>query len=257
METDVVSSIMASKQKRVLSFKNFLENEFLLRCKKNPHYSLRAYANYLEIDHSTLSQMIRGKRKITVKMQQKLGFKLGLTPSDLKKFDPKSNYSEVDLDTFEVTSEWYYFAIMELLYTKSFYPDTLWVAQKLGLKESLVENALNRLVKIGFIEITEDGNWIDISDKNVSTLNHNLTSPAHIKMQKQLLEKAAEAMVKFNFESRSQTGVTMAIDVTKIPKAKEMIIKFQRELCAFLEDGEQSEVFHLGISLFPLSEQPI
>ncbi len=237
-----------------LTFKSYLEAELVRRCERNPHYSLRAFANFLDIDHSTLSQLIRGKRKITSAMQERLGQKLGLGPKELKNFDPTLNYSEVTLDLFEVTSEWFYFAIMELMLIKDFKPEPEWISERLGLDIEETKLAILRLVKVGFIEIDESGRWIDISAKNVTTLDHHLTSPAHIKMQTQLLDKAVEAMGKYSLEKRSQTGMTMAIDKNKIPKAKEMIIKFQRELCAFLEDGEQNDVFHLGISLFPLTD---
>lgn len=236
-----------------LSFRSYLEGELVDRCKKNPHYSLRAFANFLEIDHSTLSQIIRGKRKISSQMQERLAEKLCLGPEQLAAFDPTKNYSQLTLDLFEITSEWYYFAIMELLTVKGFKSNPKWIAKALGLKESEIETALLRLTRIGFIEIDESGNYRDISAKNVSTLDFNLTTPAHKKMQTQLLNKASEAMTNYPLEQRSQTGMTMAIDTKKLPKAKEMIIKFQRELSAFLEDGEQNDVYHLGISLFPLT----
>ncbi len=245
---------MSNRQKQHLTFKSYLEEQLMLRCKKNPYYSLRAFAHFLEIDHSTLSQMIRGKRKITPAMQLRLGSKLGLGPNELKRFDPTLNYSEVTLDLFEITSEWYYFAIMELMFVKGFKPEAKWISERLGVNLEETKAAILRLVKAGFISIDDDGRWIDTSAKNVTTLDHDLTSPAHIKMQTQLLEKAVDAMGKYSLEKRSQTGMTMAIDKKKLPKAKEMIIKFQRELCAFLEDGQQDDVYHLGISLFPMTD---
>lgn len=244
---------MSSTSKKYLSFRSYLEAELVSRCKKNPHYSLRSFAHFLEIDHSTLSQFIRGKRKISSQMQERLAEKLGLGPEQLSQFDPAKNYSQLTLDLFEITSEWYYFAIMELLMVKGFKSNPKWISKALGLEESEVETALLRLARIGFIAIDQEGNYLDISAKNVSTLDFNLTTPAHIKMQTQLLNKASEAMSIFHLEKRSQTGMTMAIDTSKIPQAKEMIVKFQRELSAFLEDGEQSDVYHLGISLFPLT----
>ncbi len=245
---------MSNEEIRHLTFKGYLEAQLNKRCEKNPYYSLRAFAQFLDIDHSTLSQMIRGKRKITPAMQQRLGSKLGLGPKELKQFDPTLNYSEVMLDLFEITSEWYYFAIMELMVVNDFRPDPKWISERLGVEIGEIKSAILRLVNAGFISIDSDGNWVDTSAKNVTTLDHNLTSPAHIKMQTQLLDKAADAMGKYGLEKRSQTGMTMAIDRSKLPKAKEMIIKFQRELCAFLEDGDQNDVYHLGISLFPMTD---
>jgi transcriptional regulator with XRE-family HTH domain len=44
-----------------------LESEFARRRRLNPRYSLRAFARSVRIEHSTLSQLLRGKRAITWK----------------------------------------------------------------------------------------------------------------------------------------------------------------------------------------------
>ena len=53
------------------------------------------------------------------------------------------------------------------------------------------------------------------------------------------------------------TSMTMAIDVDRLPEAREVITKFRRELCALLENGEQTRVYNLGIQLYPVSEKHI
>ena len=43
----------------------------------NPHYSLRAFAKYLAIDHATISQVV-GARPLTARTILRLGTRLGL-----------------------------------------------------------------------------------------------------------------------------------------------------------------------------------
>jgi plasmid maintenance system antidote protein VapI len=55
-----------------------LQRELANRCRRNPHYSLRAFARHLEMDSSTLSAILRRKRPITQKSSQKLTIALGV-----------------------------------------------------------------------------------------------------------------------------------------------------------------------------------
>jgi len=47
------------------SFRLRLQAELARRCAGNPRYSLRAFARRLGVDHSTLSQLLRGRRALT------------------------------------------------------------------------------------------------------------------------------------------------------------------------------------------------
>jgi transcriptional regulator with XRE-family HTH domain len=49
-----------------------LEAEWARRRRLNPRYSLRAFARSVRIEHSTLSQLLRGKRPTTWKCIQKI-----------------------------------------------------------------------------------------------------------------------------------------------------------------------------------------
>src|SRR5947209_9956192 len=65
------------------SFRALLRVELARRCAKNPRYSLRAFARSLEIDHATLSQLLRGRRQVTRAAILRLGRRLGLEEADL------------------------------------------------------------------------------------------------------------------------------------------------------------------------------
>ena len=51
----------------VLRLCTILETELARRRRVNPRYSLRAFARSVEMEHSTLSQLLRGKRPMTWK----------------------------------------------------------------------------------------------------------------------------------------------------------------------------------------------
>lgn len=55
-----------------IRLRTILETEFARRRRVNPRYSLRAFARSVEIEHSTLSQLLRGKRAMTWKSIRKI-----------------------------------------------------------------------------------------------------------------------------------------------------------------------------------------
>jgi transcriptional regulator with XRE-family HTH domain len=56
----------------------YLKAEFRRRHKRNPSYSLRAFAQYLEISPSFLSQVLSGKRSMGVLTLSKVSKRLNL-----------------------------------------------------------------------------------------------------------------------------------------------------------------------------------
>jgi transcriptional regulator with XRE-family HTH domain len=239
-------------------FRLLLQQEFVRRCRKNESYSLRSYAKSLAIEPSPLSAILRGKRPITEKTKTRLGLALGLGLEDLKKFSAsssKSEFQQLDLDNYAVISDWYHYAILELIRLKTFCPNSAYVAKKLNISQTEAHIAIERLQRIGLLEIKKNGKWVDTSANGLATnINEDLTSQAARKLQRQIHEKAIEALETLPTSVRSHTSMTMAIHPDDLPEAKEMIKKFRRELCAHFEkNGKPKEIYHLGVALYPVT----
>jgi len=90
---------MAAGDPQELDFRSFLQNELEKRCKKNPRFSLRAFARTLEVEPSALSKILHGKRALTPKMLMRMASQLGLPTQDIERFasqqeriSPKDSY---------------------------------------------------------------------------------------------------------------------------------------------------------------------
>ena len=59
-----------------IRLRSILEKEFARRQQVNPRYSLRAFAKSVDLEHSTLSQLMRGRRRMTWKSIQAIAGKL-------------------------------------------------------------------------------------------------------------------------------------------------------------------------------------
>ena len=246
---------------RPASIQTFLQSELLRRSKANPRYSLRAFARTLRVDHSTLVKILNGKRKLGKRATQKMAQQLGLSADEAAHFlQPKTdqaadNYQQLTLDSFAIISDWYHYAILELIRSDDFKPELGWMARVLGITTEEAGTAVERLKRLGLIETSSEGRWFQPEDSKATTMGNPFTSRAFRNLQKQILEKAIVALEEVPMELRDQTSMTMAIDVSKLPEAKKKITEFRRELAALLSRGERrDEVYHLSLSLYPVSQ---
>jgi uncharacterized protein (TIGR02147 family) len=239
--------------------RKYLADEFAQRAQKNPAYSLRAFARNLDLDSSYLSKILNGKRQLTSRTIINLCRKLGMGPDEIQKFinapqKPQRRrdlFTSLDIDNFKIISEWYHFAILELVRLDDFVPDAQWIAKTLKITFAEALAAVERLKRVGLISETA-GRW-QINGFNTTT-NNNFTNEALKKLQKQFLEKAIQALDEVPYQERDQSGMTMAVSSDRLEKAKEKIKKFRRDLMDFLEGGEEKDrVYQLTISLFPVS----
>ncbi|MBF0298362.1 MAG: TIGR02147 family protein [Oligoflexia bacterium] len=242
------------------SFITYLEHEFIQRRKKNNYYSLRAFARHLGIEASGLSQILRGKRHLTIKMIQRLGQKLDIDPKRMSKFhelnekDKDNNFKELIFDQFEVLSNWYYFALLELMNVKEFRNDVKWISRRLGISVTEVNLAIKKLIKLKMISIDENGHWRDLTGGKTNLGDPELTNQTFIRFQKDILNLSINALQAVPIAKREHSGVTMAIDSSKIAEAKILIKKFKRQLGKLLTGKNEDQVYQLQISLFPLSQ---
>ncbi len=255
-----------------IDFRNFLQRTLVQRCKTNPSYSLRAYARALCVDPSYISKLLNGKRDISPKVVQRLAPKLGLSPEqirkisnskkDLKKSEQlvvasalQANYTQLTEDIFQLISDWYHYAILELVTIEKFKSEPKWISTMLGIKVAEVNDALQRLFRLGMLKKSERGSYI-VVPKNHSTIGNQYTTTALKKMQEQVLSMAIGALQETPIEERDQSAMTMAIDSDLLPEAKQKIKKFRRELCDFLQTGRKTDrVYHLSLSLYPVSKK--
>lgn len=248
------------------NFKSFLQEELIKRCRNNKNYSLRAFAKSLGIGPSSLTEMLHGKRPITKKSIEKLGLSLGLSTADISNYlaipieqvevsAKQASYRQINLDQYSVISDWYHYAIIELLKVVDFRPDNAWIAQALSITKSEANIAVERLIRLHLIEQDSHGYLVDTSAGFSTNISENLTSSGSRQLQKQILEQAIDALENVPLKLRNQTSMTMAIDPALIPEAIKKITKFRRELCEYLEtQGTQQEVYQLSVSLFPITQ---
>jgi hypothetical protein len=252
-------------------FRLFLQDELASRCARNPNYSLRSFAKLLEVSPSALSALLSAKRPITHKMKERLGLKLGLNLSDLRKLrshphgntklnldsTDKESFQQITIDSFTIISEPYHYALLELIKTKNFKWEPKWLAQRLQVTVSEVKIAIERLERVGLLDRDENGNLFDPTKGFSTDIREGLSSQAQRRFQQRSLEQAISAVQLVPVHLRDNTSMTMAINGKDLPKAKQMIKDFRRRFCSQLEANMSlNEVYQLTISFIPLTNPP-
>jgi uncharacterized protein (TIGR02147 family) len=253
------------------------------RGRKNPRYSLRAFARDLGITPSRLSDVLKGRyglsREASHKIAERLGFNsneteffCNLAESEharsqtqrqlakirLKKFTGDSHYQMLQMDTFHLVADWYHMAILELTYLKGFKSNLTWIANALGISRPVAEQAVARLKRLGLLT---EKNGVYRATEARSRTPDEVPSDAIKKFHQGILERAIAALYTQSVEDREFRATVVAIPRSKIAEAKIDIRKFQRALGAKLSGRGQpknetkDDVFVFSTQLFSLTHQ--
>jgi len=242
-----------------LMIKKFKESQL-----KNPAWSQRAFAQKLGISSGALSEMMKGKRNISPKIKKKIAMVLQLSPTEQLDFfeetlpqalrPQKQDYYKLTTDQFHLISDWWHFAILNLIKTKGFKPNNRWIAERLGLTEKIVFEAWERLFRLGHLK-RENGKVVrqfprletsdDLLDLSIRK--------AHVE-DTHLIERS---ILDLGVTTRDHRSMTIVMNKKNIKKAKELIRLFEDQFSEQIEPQGKDlgeEVYRLAISFFPLTK---
>jgi uncharacterized protein (TIGR02147 family) len=258
-------------------YRSLLQRELLSRIQRNPRYSVRAMARDLSLSSAFLSQVLNGRRSLSEEKGVAVAARLSWTTQQSSLFLqlirlaratsptlrgqilaqlPEGNLREqihrhfrLGAKRFQVVSDWYHFAILELTELRGFRADPEWIGRKLGIRPAEARDAVSRLVELGLLE--SRGKRLRKKDCSIG----DTPSEAIRKFHRQHLEKAGRALETQPVEERHLSGITMAVNTRQLPWAIRKIARFRREMMAGLETGPRDQVYHLSVQLYRLSEK--
>jgi len=155
-------------------FRDRLVHEFEQRRAANARYSLRAFAAFLETDHSTLSQILRGTRPIPTDRLRLWGKKLGLTREEIAVYvaaqyvpsgqdrDRQEQLRHWTAEALAIVNDPCHCQIVQLTRKKGFRGDSRVLAKQLGVSVDRINIALARLLRLRLLELGPAGRWKDL-----------------------------------------------------------------------------------------------
>jgi uncharacterized protein (TIGR02147 family) len=225
---------------------------------------------------SAVSEFLAGKRKFSQKISTRVMDSLAVSPSEqqviINAFEtntkPKTMRSTRALealpnklkriltdDEFRIVTEWYHFAILSLFETTTTDANIEFVMTRLGITKRQAESALQRLCRIGALRETTQNHY-EVTGEQLET-TQDVPSSAIQASHVQTLELAHKAITEVPVELREVTSMTMAVDLSTLPQAKELIRNFCTDLASIMETSDKNEVYMFGVQLFPLTKGEI
>lgn len=245
--------------------RDYLKLELTARKSRNQYYSMRSFANFLDISSGALSEILNGKRNLGLNKAYEISEKLKLNDIEKKSFlnlakksqkrtktGPPSKSSRTNtLEIYEFISNPLYSFILASadLDEVEITPDYL--AYKLGHTKEEIEYALARMVELDFIEF-ENGKYRISNEVFISP--DDIPSLAIRNFHHTMLNKAKEALEEQELNHRDIQGMTFAIAEEKVEALKGEIRKFQKLIIDKYQSDRKNRIYHLETALFEISK---
>ncbi|MGZ3789246.1 MAG: TIGR02147 family protein [Bacteriovorax sp.] len=260
----------------------YVNRQFSLKKELNPSFSLRSYAKLLGYENpSLISSVLKGERKLSSELAEKIASQLNLTPSEQKYFqllilikyakNPsekmmykdllestrpdiiKSEFS-VSVDSFRFIADWYHTAILEMIELKDFRYDLGAIARKLGrgLNRELVEAAVMRLVRLGLVEESKTKRFLKRKEGSF-VVDKNIPSDAIKKYHDQFIQFARMAIFDQPIDERDIRSSTITIKKKNYKQAQDILKKAHNDLLELSCKGDGEEVYQVCTQFFRLT----
>jgi transcriptional regulator with XRE-family HTH domain len=150
-------------------------SEFESRQKRNARYSIRAFAAFLRTDHSTLSQILRGARRVPSNRIGAWAKKLGMGAEEINFYvaaesapDAAAHARHEQLrhwmaEAASIAREPIHFQILELSRRPNFRADCRWIAGQVSVNVDEVNIAFSRLLRLRLIAADRREKWTDLT----------------------------------------------------------------------------------------------
>lgn len=263
------------------SFRSVLKEEFERRSKRNPNYSLRAFARDLKLSPSRLIDVMNSRMGMSLanasEVSKKLNFNetehdffLDLVRSEHARkasdrneaiqrvqFQRKifGSCTQFDYDNICFFSNWIHIAIFECSKLPGFDGSAKWIAQQLGLPIGKIHQSLPLLERLKIVNIEKQ--------KLVFVREHfaairDIPSKPLRQYHHQVLDLAHQQLDVIPLDKREYIAAVLPFDEKLIQKAKQQIRKAMVTFCdEHVVSPEARKIYMLALQFFPVSGETV
>lgn len=261
------------------SLSEILSTIFDRRRNKNTSYSLRAFARDIQLSPSRLSEVLNGAKGLNADTAHLIATHLKLKPQEKKFFlDTILAYAsrnkqvrelakerieklrrsklllELQVDQFKIIADWYHPAILELTQLSTFENNYHWIANKLGLTYAQTKTAVERLKKVGLIQILADGQW-QVNPDAYQTFSKS--SSAVKQFHTEVLEKSLHSVKNDLPNDREMQAMILAIPKSELSNFSAKMRDFLRECWEDINGIPKDELYSFSIQLTPIQNTKV
>ncbi len=260
-------------------YRSVLRDALARRCNTNPSYNMSRFARDLGLSPGRLSEIFSHRQGLSTEVGKRIGGIIGLSDGEteffcdqiefehgrsqakrelarlrLSKRNDELEQRTLEIDTFHVISDWYHFAIVQLVELPFFREDPNWIARSLNISTAEATSAIDRLLRMDILTRSEDGKLKRV-DQTVVVQN-KAPSEAIRKFNDQILDKAKAALA-----ARPQNERTVSTGMVCIRRSdfEEIRAKVRRFSTRLLNEAEASEkekeaVYCLSMQFFEVTD---
>lgn len=233
---------------------NFLESELA----SGKYKSLTKYSGFLNVSTGTLSEIMSGKRKVTLKKFDELmscypdlsTLQIEEIKNDLIAFNSgKTVFESLTPDEVSKVSSIDQLRILALFTLDNFLPNVSWISTSLGLEVDQTRKAVDELISLGLVNINEAGQY-ELQKKYSFHDMSQLTKDEITAFHEEQFFKASKAHL-LEKERKSVGHLTLAINRKNVDSYKKRIRAFMEEL-AFEASQEEScdDIYQLNLAFY-------
>lgn len=254
------------------NIKNYLQDEFASRIKKNPRYSLRSFAQFLQVHPAELSMIFKGKRNLSLNSALKVAKAMGLNQQESEhllkivqkekvnklnldfSFLEKTEIIPIDIERFAQVCNWYHFAILNLIDTRAFIWSAAEISRRLGISVSEANMAMDDLLKSGLVEIEQKNRRLLAKAVQVHS-----QYPSHTirKYHRQMIEKSLIALDEVRIDKREYQSIGFVTNAESLESIKTEIRNFSQHIAKKFHKTGGKDVYQIQVNLFPISKEQV
>ncbi len=263
-------------------YRTFLRRALERRIRRNPRYTLSAFARDLELAPTRLSAVLNAKQGLSRVSAAKIARRLELSDDEASRFcdlveaEDGRNATVRELaksrlraasggalpakralapDIFRLVADWSHFALLELMRQGDFRVTPPNVAKRLGLTPSEAKGVLARLVRLGLVRPDVARGHVAVEESHASP--DGVPSAAIRSSHRQLLRKALRSLEEDDIAKRDFSSVMLTLRASQMESARALIREFRRQFSSRLAEarGDKGRVYNLAIQLYPIDKE--
>lgn len=263
---------------KITSFREILLTELQNRQKKNPNYSMRAFARDLGMKQSSLFDVLSGRIGMSVKTALKVTENFGFNPVEKQYFCDlvarhhsrsklqrqlaedrlKKIWSSIDQkiisdSQIQYISKWYYPVILEIAGLYQGQVDITTISKHLNLDLKEIKHAVLALQKLGLLNV--EGTKVSVAI-NYYKIEKTIPSDVIRSFHKSTLDMAKIKIETEPLQKRKFLSTVFSVNKKDILKARQRLEELHKQFIEeFKSDQNQDAVYALNFQYYSLTEK--
>jgi len=259
-------------------YRSYLRYRLTEKIRENPQYSLRAFSKQLALAPGFVSDILNGRKNISIQSISKIveGLKLNATEAtyfnllvQLESATTQESKLKItktleslyatrksvclNLDHFRIISDWYHVAILEMATSTDFVLNAVSISKNFEISKLEAQAALDRLLRLDLLELDLSGRY----KKTNSSLLAQSEGPNEglRRFHRQMLQKAIECLETQSNKEKFVGSETVAFDANMLPQVRDALEEcFTKIVNIAKKSNKKNSIYHLGIQFFKINK---